>query len=69
MPSCSYCDRQGLSCVISSNTVCCGEYVRLKTKCDIAGPSPSDWYSLECEEKRLKEEEKATLVKLMRLYI
>jgi hypothetical protein len=68
MPSCSRCERQGLSCVVASDTTRCGECVRSKSKCDVAGPSLSDWYSLEREEKRLEEEEKATLAKLLRLH-
>ena len=69
MPSYSHCNRQGLPCVVSSNTVHYGECICLKTKCNIASPSPSDWYSLKRKEKRLKEEEKATLVKLIQLYV
>jgi len=59
MPSCSRCDRQGLSCVVSLNTVRCGECVRSKMKCDVSGPTPNDWEKLKKEEERLEAEEEA----------
>jgi hypothetical protein len=57
MPSCSCCNRQGLSCVVSLNTVYCGECVCSKIKCNISGSTLNNWEKLKKEEECLEAEE------------
>jgi hypothetical protein len=67
MPSCSRCKKRGLKCLVTPDTSRYGEYIYSKQKCNVNGPSAIDWESLEKEERRLEEEEKETLTKLLRL--
>jgi len=67
VPSCSRCEKRGLQCLVAPDTSRCGECVRSKQKCDVDGPSVADWENLEREERRLEEEERETLAKLLRL--
>jgi hypothetical protein len=67
MSPCSRCERLSLCCVVAADTSRCGECVGSKQKCDVAGPSLSDWKSLEREERRLEDERRETLAKLLRL--
>jgi len=67
MSPCSRCERLSLCCIVATDTSRCGECVGSKQKCDVAGPSLSDWKSLEREERRLDDERRETLAKLLRL--
>lgn len=64
MPACSYCRRQHLVCVVSSDSDRCFGCVKAggNTKCDVFGPSPGEWDALERTEKRLADDLKASRV-------
>jgi hypothetical protein len=60
MLACSFCRKNGKLCVVSSESTRCSECVRIGKRCDVAGPSVSDWKSLEAAEEKLElEAEKA----------
>jgi hypothetical protein len=67
MPPCSYCERNDRKCCVAESSTRCGECVRRGQKCDVEGPSLSDWASLEREEQRLQSEKTEALAKVMRL--
>jgi hypothetical protein len=68
MPPCSHCERHGRKClVLPQDSGRCSECVWRGFKCDVEGIPVSDWSSLEREEKRIRQERKETLAKLLRL--
>ena len=67
MTSCSFCERNRLSCFIAEGSGRCGECASHGQKCDVHGPSLGDWESLEREELRLQQETEETTAKLLRL--
>jgi len=56
MIPCSYCEKHDKKCVVAEESKKCSECVSKGRKCDVVGPSPRDWQSLEAEERRLEEE-------------
>ena len=67
MSPCSFCERNDHKCLVAENSNRCSECARRGRKCDVSGPSSSDWAAVEREEARLAAEREATLAKLLRL--
>jgi len=67
MPPCSRCEKKQLKCIVSDDSKRCNECVRTNAWCDAGGPSASEWEKLECEERRLQEEEEEAMAKILRL--
>ncbi|APA14509.1 hypothetical protein SS1G_06438 [Sclerotinia sclerotiorum 1980 UF-70] len=68
MPSYSLCDRQERKCIVSStDSSRCAECIRQGKKCDVRGPSESDWDSLDRQKARLEQEEEEAMAKILRL--
>jgi hypothetical protein len=55
MSLCTCCQRKGTKCFVTSSSLRCAKYIKASggIKCDIFGPSPSEWALLEREESKL----------------
>ena len=60
MPPCSYCDKHNKACVVAPDSKKCSECIRAKHKCNIEGPSTSDWSAIDTIEERLEQETEET---------
>jgi hypothetical protein len=60
MSPCLYCEKHKKKCIVASDSSRCSEYVCLKRKCDIEGPSASDWYNIDLLKERLEREAEET---------
>jgi propanediol dehydratase large subunit len=60
MPSCTYCNRHGKTCIVSPESKKCAECIRTKRKCNVEGPSSSDWSAIDSMEERLERETEET---------
>ncbi|ELR02931.1 hypothetical protein GMDG_01152 [Pseudogymnoascus destructans 20631-21] len=67
MPSCNRCEKKHLKCVVSDDSKCCSQCVRVNARCDACVPSISDWDKIEREEHCLQAEEEAAMAKILRL--
>jgi hypothetical protein len=58
MPACTPCRRRHKTCVVSSDSNKCSECVALggRTQCDVFGPTPQEWATLERTEQGLADE-------------
>jgi hypothetical protein len=55
---CSFCQKNGKTCVVSSESSRCSECARLGKKCDVEMPSTGSWEALERAEEKLEVEER-----------
>jgi len=60
MAPCSYCEKRNKACVVSPDSSKCAECIRQKRKCNVEGPSTSDWSALDTMEERLERETEET---------
>jgi hypothetical protein len=60
MPPCSYCKKHEQKCVVAPDSSRCSEYICLKRKCDVEGPSTTDWRSIDSLKERLERETEET---------
>ncbi|KAF7867237.1 hypothetical protein EAF04_005320 [Stromatinia cepivora] len=69
MSPCSRCAARGLECRVLEDSRRCGECIRANGsgKCDVFGPSASDWEALDREERRIEQELREALSKQLRL--
>jgi hypothetical protein len=61
MSPCSYCEKRELTCVVSPDSLKCSEYIRLKRKYNVEGPSTSDWQAIDTLKERLEHKTEETL--------
>jgi hypothetical protein len=66
---CAYCEGALCKCYVSvdSKSKCCSEYVKRSLKCNIEGPSVSDWASLEHAEDEVLHKLAQTTSELYKL--
>jgi len=68
MAPCQYCERNQRKCIkAEESSARCNECVRRGSRCDTAGPSLSDWESLDRQQERLDQEEEEAMAKILRL--
>jgi hypothetical protein len=60
MSPCSYCKKQELKYIVSPDSLKCSEYIRLKRKYDVEGPSASDWQAIDTLKEQLEHETEET---------
>jgi hypothetical protein len=60
MSPCSYCKKYKKDCIVASDFSRCSEYIRLKRKCDVEGPSTNNWYNIDSLKERLEQEAEET---------
>jgi hypothetical protein len=60
MPPCSYCKKHDQKCIVAPDSSRCSEYIRLKRKCNVEGPSASDWRNIDSLKERLEREAEET---------
>jgi hypothetical protein len=60
MPSCSYCEKHDQKCIVAPDSSRCSECIRLKRKCNVEGPSASDWRNIDSLKERLEREAEET---------
>jgi hypothetical protein len=60
MPSCSRCERRGTECRVAKDSARCAECILAggNVKCDVLGPSSSEWAALERAENKIVDEVK-----------
>jgi hypothetical protein len=60
MPSCSYCKKHDQKYIVAPDLSKYSEYIRLKQKCNVEGPSTSNWYNIDSLKERLEQEAEET---------
>jgi hypothetical protein len=60
MPSCSYCKKHDQKCIVAPDSSRYSEYIRLKQKYNVEGPSTSDWRNIDSLKERLEQEAEET---------
>jgi hypothetical protein len=60
MPSCLYCKKHDQKCIIAPDLSRCSEYICLKQKYNVEGPSTSNWYNIDSLKEQLEQEAEET---------
>jgi hypothetical protein len=60
MPSCLYYKKYNQKCIVVPDSSRCSEYICLKQKCNVEGPSASDWRNIDSLKERLEQEAEET---------
>jgi hypothetical protein len=60
IPPCSYCKKHDQKYIVVPDLSRYSEYIRLKRKYNIEGPSTSDWYNIDSLKEQLEQEAEET---------
>jgi hypothetical protein len=60
IPSCLYCKKHDQKCIVAPDLSRCSEYICLKRKYNIEGPSTSNWYNIDSLKEQLEQEAEET---------